>query len=257
WRRACEDGNAVDLAVYLDGVLHATGHMLDQAAAPGAVATFSFLLQVPEAGEHRLRLDLVAQNVCFFSERGSPPLTLEVRVVAASPPSRGEALLRVATARNPWFDWPTQGVSRDAQGRHWPLFVRRALGCRLTDVEGREYLDFVMGFGAALLGYAHPRIQTALRSALDSGATVPLPHEIEMEVTEALCAVVPCAEMVVFGKNGSDACTVAIRLARAVTGRTHVVFCGYHGWQDWYLQRDGFPAARVTGTSAGLAVPFA
>jgi glutamate-1-semialdehyde aminotransferase len=256
WYRAPADGHAVDIAVYLDGVLHATGHMLGEAAVPGASATFSYLLQVPEVGAHTLRFDLTAQNLCFFSERGSPPRTLETCVVAAPVPSRGEALLRTATAHNPWFDWPTHGVSRDRRGRPWPLFVKRAVGCRLTDVEGREYVDFVMGFGAALLGYAHPRIQSALRSALDSGATVPLPHEIEMEVTEALCAAVPCAEMVVFGKNGSDVCTAAVRLARAVTGRAHVVFCGYHGWQDWYLQRAGSPFANVTGTSAALAVPF-
>ena len=257
WYRAPDDGHAVDVAVYLDGVLHATGHILDEAAGPGASATFSYLLDVPEAGAHSLRFDLIAQNLCFFSERGSPPKTLEVHAVPAPVGSRGEALLRVAGPRNPWFDWPTHGTSRDGRGQPWPLFAKRAVGCRVTDVDGREYLDFVMGFGSALLGYAHPRIQTALRSALDSGATLPLPHEIEMEVTEALCAVVPCAEMVVFGKNGSDACTAAVRLARAVTGRPYVVFCGYHGWQDWFLQRDEFPFTRVTGTSTALAVPFA
>jgi len=257
WRRAPEDGGAVDLAVYLDGALHATGHMLEDSTAPGAPAVFSFLLRVPESGEHSLRLDLVAQNQCFFSERGSAPLSLPVRAVRPSLPSHGEALLDTAVARNPWFEWPTQGVSRDERGQLWPLFVRRALGCRITDAEGREYLDFVMGFGSALLGYAHPHIHAALHAALDSGAILPLPHEIEMEVTDALCAAVPCAEMAVFGKNGSDACTVAVRLARAVTGRSHVVFCGSHGWQDWYLQRDGFPPARVTGTSEARVVPFA
>ena len=256
WRRAPQDGHAVDVAVYLDGTLHTTGHMLSETALPGASVTFACVLRVPEAGDHELRFELITQNLCFFSERGSPPLTLPVLVVAPSAPSRGEALLRCALARNPWFDWPTQGVSRDGHGTLWPLFARHAVGCRLTDVEGREYLDFVMGFGAALLGYAHPRIQAALRSALDSGPTLPLPSEIEMEVTDLLCSMVPCAEMVVFGKNGSDVCTAAVRLARAVTGRSHVVFCGYHGWQDWYLQRDGFPPARVTGTSTALAVPF-
>jgi glutamate-1-semialdehyde 2,1-aminomutase len=256
WCRAPQDGHAVDLAVYLDGVLHSTGHMLGETVPPGASATFSYLLRVPEAGAHTLRLDLIAQQLCFFSERGSPPRAVDLRVIAASPPHRNEELLRVALAHNPWFDWPTQGVSRDAHGGAWPLFVRRAAGCRLTDVDGREYVDFVMGFGAALLGYAHPRVQTALRSALDSGATVSLPHEVEIEVTEALCAAVPCAEMVVFGKNGSDVTTAAVRLARAVTGRSHVAFCGYHGWQDWFLQRDGFPPAAVTGTSVGLAVAF-
>jgi glutamate-1-semialdehyde 2,1-aminomutase len=257
WYRVPDDGHAVDVAVYLDGRLHATGHMLDEVAVPGASAIFSYLLDVPAVGAHTLRFDLIAQNLCFFSERGSAPKTLEVHAVAAPVASRGEALLRVARARNPWFDWPTHGTSRDGRGQPWPLFAKRAVGCRVTEVDGREYLDFVMGFGSALLGYAHPRIQAALRSALDSGATLPLPHEIEMEVTEALGAVVPCAEMVVFGKNGSDACTAAVRLARAVTGRPYVVFCGYHGWQDWFLQRDGFPFTRVTGTSTALAVPFA
>ncbi len=257
WHRAPADGHAVDVAVYVDDVLHATGHMLGDMTAPGASATFAWLLEVPAAGGHTLRFELIAQNLCFFSERGSPPRTAEIEVAAAATPSRSEALLRIAVARNPWFDWPTHGLSRDGQGRGWPLFVERATGCRLTDVDGREYVDFVMGFGSALLGYAHPRIQAALRSALDSAATVPLPHEIEMEVTEALCAAIPCAEMVVFGKNGSDVSTAAVRLARAVTGRSHVLVCGYHGWQDWFLQREDCPFAGVTGTSAALAVPFA
>src|SRR5262249_59940860 len=95
---------------------------------------------------------------------------------------------------------------------------------RLTDVEDREYIDFVMGFGAALLGYAHPRVQSALRAALDSGATLPLPHEVEMDVTEALRAAVPCAQMVTFGKNGSGGCPAAVRLAPALTGRARVLF---------------------------------
>src|SRR5262245_45611440 len=122
WCRVPDDGRAVDLAVYLNGVLHTTGHMLDEAVVPGASTTYSFMLRVPEAGDHTLRVDLVAQTVCFFSERGTQPQALGLRVIASPSSNRGDVLLRAAIAHNPWFDWPTQGVSRDARGQAWPLF---------------------------------------------------------------------------------------------------------------------------------------
>ncbi|MDF6970143.1 aminotransferase class III-fold pyridoxal phosphate-dependent enzyme, partial [Escherichia coli] len=70
---------------------------------------------------------------------------------------------------------------------------------------------------------------------LEDGIIFSLPHRLEMEVAEQLVSMVPCAEMVRFGKNGSDATAGAVRVARAFTGRDHVAVCGYHGWQDWYI----------------------
>jgi len=116
-----------------------------------------------------------------------------------------------------------------------PLFVERAAGSRLWDVDGNEYIDFVSGLGAILLGYNAEEVTDAVHKQLQNGVTFTLPHKLEMEVAELLVDMIPCAEMVRFGKNGSDATAAAIRLARAFTGRDHIAVCGYHGWHDWYI----------------------
>ncbi len=116
-----------------------------------------------------------------------------------------------------------------------PYFAQRALGSKLWDVDGNEYVDFANALGAVTLGYADPDVNSAVTSQLAAGTIYSLSHPIEAEVAELICATVPCAEMVRFGKNGSDATAGAIRIARAFTGRDHVLVCGYHGWQDWYI----------------------
>lgn len=116
-----------------------------------------------------------------------------------------------------------------------PYFADHAQGCRLWDIDGNEYIDCVMSLAAVTLGYNDPDVNAAVRAQLDQGSIFSLPAKIETEVAERLCAMVPCAEQVRFGKNGSDATAGAIRLARAYTGRDHVLVCGYHGWQDWYI----------------------
>lgn len=116
-----------------------------------------------------------------------------------------------------------------------PYFIRRAEGSRAWDLDGNEYIDFVSSLAAVTLGYNDPDVNTAVREQLESGVIFSLPHPIEAEVAELICEMVPCAEMVRFGKNGSDATSGAIRLARAYTGRDRVAVCGYHGWQDWYI----------------------
>src|SRR5690606_20215079 len=85
------------------------------------------------------------------------------------------------------------------------------------------------------LGYCDPDVDDAVRAQLDDGVIFSLPHPLEMEVAEAIVEMVPCAEKVRFGKNGSDATAGAVRVARAFTGRGRVAVCGYHGWQDWYI----------------------
>lgn len=85
------------------------------------------------------------------------------------------------------------------------------------------------------LGYNDPDVTAAVQAQLKDGIIFSLPHPIEIQVAEKIVEMVPCAEMVRFGKNGSDATSGAIRLARAFTGRDHVAVCGYHGWQDWYI----------------------
>jgi glutamate-1-semialdehyde 2,1-aminomutase len=116
-----------------------------------------------------------------------------------------------------------------------PLFIQRAQGSRVWDVDGNDYVDFVSSLAAITLGYNDPDVTEAVRAQLDEGVIFSLPHPLETEVAELIVEMVPCAEMVRFGKNGSDATAGAIRIARAFTGREHVAVCGYHGWQDWYI----------------------
>jgi glutamate-1-semialdehyde 2,1-aminomutase len=116
-----------------------------------------------------------------------------------------------------------------------PQFIERGQGATVWDVDGKPYTDFVNGLLSVMLGYKDPDVDKAIRNQLDSGITFSMPHRLEMQVAELLVEMIPCAEMVRFGKNGSDATAGAVRLARAYTGRDHVAVCGYHGWQDWYI----------------------
>lgn len=116
-----------------------------------------------------------------------------------------------------------------------PYFLKNGRGSHVWDVDGNEYIDFVNGLAAVNLGYNDPDVTAAVQAQLQEGVIFTLPHPVEIEVAETLREMVPCAEMVRFGKNGSDATAGAIRLARAVTGRDRVAVCGYHGWQDWYI----------------------
>lgn len=116
-----------------------------------------------------------------------------------------------------------------------PYFIERGKGSKVWDVDGNEYVDFINSLAAITLGYNDPDITSAVQAQLEDGIIFSLPHRIEMEVAERLVEMVPCAEKVRFGKNGSDATAGAIRVARAYTGRDRVALCGYHGWQDWYI----------------------
>ena len=116
-----------------------------------------------------------------------------------------------------------------------PLFLQSGKGCRVTDLDGNTYIDYVMGLLPVVLGYCDPDVDGAIRAQLDEGITFSLAHPKEAALAERLVELIPCAEMVRFGKNGSDVTTGAIRLARAHTGRSKVAICGYHGWHDWYI----------------------
>ncbi|MBI1307984.1 MAG: aminotransferase class III-fold pyridoxal phosphate-dependent enzyme [Bacteroidetes bacterium] len=116
-----------------------------------------------------------------------------------------------------------------------PFFADHALGSKIWDVDGNEYVDFMCSLMAVSLGYNDPDVTTAVSNQLQKGSIYSLAHPLEFEVAEKICEMVPCAEKVRFGKNGSDATAGAIRVARAYTGRDHVLVCGYHGWQDWYI----------------------
>jgi len=120
-----------------------------------------------------------------------------------------------------------QGVS--------PFFIERGLGSRVWDVDGNEYIDFVNSLLSVTLGYCDKDVDNAVNTQLHNGVTFSLPHKLEMEVAEKLIDLIPCAEKVRFGKNGTDVTSAAIRIARAHTKREHIAVCGYHGWQDWYI----------------------
>ncbi len=116
-----------------------------------------------------------------------------------------------------------------------PIFLARAEGSRVWDVDGNSYIDYPMALGPIILGHGYPAVKAAVERQLADGSAFSLPHPLEVEVAEQLVEMVPCAEMVRFGKNGSDATAGAVRLARAYTGRELIACCGYHGWQDWYI----------------------
>lgn len=116
-----------------------------------------------------------------------------------------------------------------------PYYLTRGEGSHVWDADGNEYIDFVNGLAAITLGYSDPDVTAAVEAQLKDGVLFSLPHRLEIELAETIIEMVPCAEMVRFGKSGSDATTGAIRLARAFTGRDHVALCGYHGWQDWFI----------------------
>jgi len=125
-----------------------------------------------------------------------------------------------------WTQYPF-GVS--------PIFLKKAEGCFVWDVDGNKFIDWPMALGPVILGHNYPPVNEAVKKQMDKGIAFSLPHCKEAELAEKLCDIIPCAEMVRFGKNGSDATSGAVRAARAYTGRDIVACCGYHGWQDWYI----------------------
>lgn len=129
----------------------------------------------------------------------------------------------------------------------WPTYFSRARGCRVWDLEGNELVDMsLMGVGTNILGYGHPEVDNAVRSAVDAGNLSTLNCPEEVELAERLVELHPWADMVRFARSGGEANAVAIRVARAASGREKVAFCGYHGWHDWYL-------AANLGSGDGLA----
>lgn len=116
-----------------------------------------------------------------------------------------------------------------------PFFIDSAAGAVVRDVDGNEFIDFNNALCSVTLGHCDPEVTEAVEEQLRKGTIFSLAHPLEVEVSELIVEMVPCAEMVRFGKNGSDATSGAIRAARAFTGRDHVAVCGYHGWQDWYI----------------------
>ena len=116
-----------------------------------------------------------------------------------------------------------------------PFFASKGSGSYLWDVDGNKYVDLVASLAAVTLGYGDPEINKAVKRQLKKGVSLSLSSKLETVVAEKIIDLVPSADMVRFAKNGSDATSAAVRIARYFTGRDHIISIGYHGWHDWYI----------------------
>ncbi len=167
----------------------------------------------------------------------------------------------------------TQLISRRASMFAYPvspIYAASAKGSRFVDVDGNEYIDWVNAVTAIILGHADEAVDNAVKEQIDRGSIYTLNSPMEIELAELLIETIPSAEMVRYTKGGGEACAVAVRIARGATGRDKVLFCGYHGWHDWYQSANylvdpvsgEFPFAGIDPTGvpralAGTALPFA
>ncbi|MFO7990336.1 MAG: aminotransferase class III-fold pyridoxal phosphate-dependent enzyme [Desulfotignum sp.] len=126
----------------------------------------------------------------------------------------------------------------------YPIFLESGKGCRLTDVDGNEFVDFLCGYGPIILGYREEEVDRAVYDQVSGkGFCFTLTQPFQNRLAEKIHELVPSAEMSVFLKTGSDATTASIRIARAHTGKLKVMRCGYHGWHDWCVEmKGGIPA---------------
>jgi len=152
----------------------------------------------------------------------------------------------------------------------WPGYFSRAKGVEVWDLDGNRYIDMsIGGIGANVLGYADPDVDEAVKSAIDKGVSASLNCPEEVELADLLCELHPWAEKARFARTGGESMAIAVRIARAYTGRDKVAFCGYHGWHDWYLSANvgsenalgehlisGLEPAGVPKALKGTALPF-
>jgi glutamate-1-semialdehyde aminotransferase len=118
----------------------------------------------------------------------------------------------------------------------WPSYYEKSDGCEVWDMDGNKYIDAsYMGIGACVLGYAHPTVNKAVIDSIAKGSMTTLNAPEEVELAELMCKIHPWAGMARYTRSGGEAMMVAVRIARAKTKKDKVLFCGYHGWHDWYL----------------------
>lgn len=152
----------------------------------------------------------------------------------------------------------------------WPAYFSKAKGCKVWDLDGQEYLDMsIMGIGTNVLGYGHEAVDRKVREVIDKGNMSTLNCPEEVLLAERLTALHPWADMARFCRTGGEANAVAIRIARAASGKEKVAICGYHGWHDWYLSTNlsdkkgldghllaGLQPAGVPRGLANTTIPF-
>jgi len=153
---------------------------------------------------------------------------------------------------------------------YWPAYYKKAKGCEVWDLDGNRFIDMsYMGVGSCILGYADADVNKAVDSVVRQGSMTTLNAPEEVELAQVLLKLHPWAGMARFARTGGEAVSMAVRIARASTARDIVLFCGYHGWHDWYLSSnladkvslDGqlLPGLEPAGVVRGLkqtAVPF-
>lgn len=119
---------------------------------------------------------------------------------------------------------------------HWPAYFSKAKGCKVWDLDGREYVDIsIMGIGTNILGYGHPEVDEAVQQTVTTGNMSSFNCPEEVYLAEKLIELHPWADMARFARSGGEANAISIRIARAASGKDKVAICGYHGWHDWYL----------------------
>ena len=126
----------------------------------------------------------------------------------------------------------------------YPIFIEHGQGGHIVDVDGNDYIDMLCAYGPIILGYNEPEINDAVKAQMDKGFCFSLVQPIQNQLQERLTRLIPSAEMVILVKTGSDATSVAVRIARGATDRDVILRCGYHGWHDWAVEnRGGVPQA--------------
>lgn len=128
-----------------------------------------------------------------------------------------------------------------------PKYLVKGKGSHVWDVDGNEFIDYMMGVGPLSLGYSYPSVDEAIKKQLEDGITFSMMHPLEVEVAEMIHQIIPNADMVRYSKTGADVTSAAVRLARSYTGKNKILCCGYHGWHDWYIavtaRNNGIPEA--------------
>lgn len=136
----------------------------------------------------------------------------------------------------------------------YPAFYDRGFAGHVIDVDGNEYIDLMCAFGPIILGYDEAEINEAVYERMKQGFCFTMCQDIQNVLMKKLCDLIPCAEMGLLGKSGSDATTMAARVARAFTGRKKILRCGYHGWHDWCVEHDTSIPAEVEALT--IAFPY-
>jgi len=152
----------------------------------------------------------------------------------------------------------------------WPAYYSKAKGCQVWDLDNKKYIDMsYMGIGSSILGYADKDVDDAVKRAIAKGTMSTLNCPEEVELAKLLCRIHPWAKMARFARTGGEAMSIAVRIARAKTRKDKILFCGYHGWHDWYLSANlankkaldghllpGLHPRGVPRKLAGTAMPF-